>query len=61
MFLLQMLPGLMATVVLSPALAVVPTVAAGTPDPLPEKSAHAMCAAPQPAFVPACRRAPSMI
>jgi hypothetical protein len=62
MFRLRMLQVGMATVVLSAGLVVLPAVAAGTPQTLPERSAT-LCAAPSimkgsPAFGPACRKAP---
>ena len=64
---LRMLQILIATVFLSAGLAVVPIMAAGTTQTFTGKVSDAMCGAkhteglaPQPAFVPACRRAPSM-
>ena len=66
---LRMLQVCMATVVLSAGLAVVPGVAAGSAQTFTGKVSDAMCGGkhmeggspPQPAFVPACRRALSTL
>ena len=66
---LRMLQVWIATVVLSTGLAVVPGMAAGSTQIFTGKVSDAMCGAkhmegglaPQPAFVPACRRARSTL
>ena len=66
---LRMLQVWMATVVLSTGLAVVPGMAAGSTQTFTGKVSDAMCGAkhmeggspPQPAFVPACRKALSTL